>query len=59
MKVKTLIAYLKEFSPDKEIELFELSDYYDTVLIAIKEEENKVVLNIKNMIRNEGSEVEQ
>lgn len=59
MKVKKLIEYLEEFDQDKEIELFELSDYYDTVLIAIKEDEERVILNIKNIIRNEGSKVEQ
>ena len=59
MKVKTLIAYLEEFDPDKEIELLEMSDYYDTILLTIKEDEKKVVLSIKNMIRDQGSKVEQ
>lgn len=59
MKVSTLISYLEEFSQDKEVELFEISDFYDTILLAIKEENDKVVLKIKNVIRDEGTKVEQ
>lgn len=53
MKVKTLIGYLEQFEPEDEVEVREMSDLYETILIAIREENSKVVLNIKNIFKDQ------
>ena len=52
MKVKALIAYLQQFDGDQDVELYELSGLYDSILLSISQEYGKVVINIKNIIKN-------
>lgn len=47
MTVKELIGYLEKFSPEKEIEFSEAIDFFDTYLVGIREEYNRVIMRIK------------
>lgn len=48
MKVKEFIRHLKKYDENKEIMIYELSDLYDSVLLAIDDDDDHVILNIKN-----------
>lgn len=58
MKLKALIESLEQFDGEQEVELYELSGVYDTILLSINEEYGKVVINIKNMYtKDENKEI--
>jgi len=51
MILKELIRHLKKYDMDKEVVIFEISDKYDTALLAVDDTDETVVLNIKNYKR--------
>ncbi len=53
MKVRELKRHLDKYDEEKEIFFFEIMDVYDTVLLAIDDDEDHVIFNIKNYKKEE------
>lgn len=48
MKVKELIRHLNKYDTEKEILLYDVSGVFDMVMLAIDDDDDNVILNIKN-----------
>ena len=53
MKVKAFIEHLQDFDPEQEIVFLELGDFYDIILLAISERDDKVEIVVKNIPKEE------
>jgi len=51
LKVKELIEKLEAFDPEKRIVFYEMLDYYDTIFIALSEDDDSVKFNVANIVR--------
>ena len=49
MKVKALMEILQEFDPEQEVVFLELSDFYDTIMLRVSENNDRVEIIIKNI----------
>lgn len=56
MKVKAFIEHLQDFDPEQEIVFLELGDFYDIILLAISERDDKVEIVVKNIPKEEEEE---
>jgi len=59
MKIKRFIEILSDYDGEKEIGFFEISDLYDTMMIALSEDDDAVYINIKNLERGKKKTVLQ
>jgi len=56
MKVKAFIEHLQDFDPEQEIVFLELGGFYDIILLAISERDDKVEIVVKNIFKEEEKE---
>jgi hypothetical protein len=58
MKVKAFIEHLQDFDPEQEIVFLELGDFYDIILLAISERDDKVEIVVKNIPKEEERKIQ-
>lgn len=56
MKVRDLVSKLLLIDPNKEVSFLELSEFYDTVLVLVDEQEKEVVFKIRNYAKKDNGD---